>query len=443
MVVLALHAVLATREALQESRGIWPGAKRLRSLDSRRRKEARNRYRCAMRRTLHQAGLLTLANLADLRRRPGPALALAVSIACATGVFLATMALASGIERALASTARPDRAIVTSSVADAEATSLLQAHQVAAVRDMGFAAASPEYVLTLPKVARKRDGALFSLGKRGVEPAAFELRPEVRIVAGRAFELGKWEMIVGVRAAREFAGLAIGDVVRHRDAPNVDWHIVGHFTAGGGMHESELWVDKTALAAYGWAGNAAKVVWVRLDDPASLPAMDRTLRTSPMLAATRLVAEREFFQTFGERVTRPLRTFAAVVGTIMVLGAVSAAVYAAATATAARRLELATLRALGIGTFPIGAAIVAESALVAAGGGLLGTAIVHAAIDGAGGVDTLGRFDVQLAYDKAVTTEAALIALACAVAVGIIGTVGAVVHAARLDIASTLRRMGP
>lgn len=396
-----------------------------------------------MRRTLHQAGLLTLANLADLRRRPGPALALAVSTACATGVFLATMALASGIERALASTARPDRAVVISSISSAEATSLLQAHQVAAVRDMGFATASPEYVLTLPEVARKRDGALFSLGKRGVEPAAFELRPEVHIVAGRAFEPGKWEMIVGVRAARAFAGLAIGDTVRHRDAPHVDWRVVGYFTAGGGMHESELWVDKAALAAYGRRGNGANIIWVRLGDPASLPAMDRALRANPMLAATRLVAEGDFFEAFGERVARPLRTFAAVVGAIMVLGAASAAVYAAATMTAARRLELATLRALGIGTFPIGTAIVAESALVAASGGLLGTAIVHAAVDGAGGVDTLGRFDVQLAYDKAVTTEAALMALACAVAVGVIGTVGAVVHAARLDIASTLRRMGP
>lgn len=400
-----------------------------------------------MRRALHQVGLLTLANLADLRRRPGPALALAVSTACATGVFLATMSLASGIERALASTARPDRAIVISNVASAEATSLLQPHQVAAVRHMGFAVTSPENVLKLPEMARKRAGAstpagTFTLGKRGVEPAAFELRPEVRIVAGRAFEPGKWEMIAGVRAAHEFAGLAIGDTVRHRDAPHVDWRVVGHFAAGGGRHESELWVDKAALAAYGWPGNSAKVVWVRLDDAASLPAADRALRANPALAAMRLASEGEFLQTFGAGVTRPLRAFAAVVGAIMVLGAVSAAIYAAATMTAARRTELATLRALGFGAFPIAAAIVAESALVAAVGGLFGTATVHAAADGAGAVDPLGRFDVQLAYDQAVTAEAALVALACAVAVGMVGTIGAVVHAARLDIASTLRRTG-
>ena len=387
--------------------------------------------------------LLTVANLADLRHRPGPAFALAACTACAAGVFLATMALAAGIERALASTARLDRAIVLSSVSSAEATSLLQAHQVAAVHDMGFAATSPEVVLTLPNVARKRDGARFSLGKRGVERAAFELRPEVRIDAGRAFEPGKWEAIVGVRAAREFAGLAIGDTVRHRDAPHVDWRVVGHFTAGGGMHESELWVDKAALAAYGWPGNAANAVWVRVDDPASLPAMERALQASPPLAAVRLAAERKFFQAFGAEVTRPLRTFALVVGAIMCLGAVSASVYAATTMTAARRLELATLRAIGVGAVPTGVAIVAESALVAGGGGLLGAMTVHAIADGAASVDTLGRLDVQLAYDKAVTGEAVLIALACAVAVGVAGTIGAVVHATRSDIASTLRRMGP
>lgn len=407
-----------------------------------------------MGRTLALIALLTASNLASLRARPGPSLALAVCTACAVGVFLATMALASGIERVLAATARPERAVVASSVAKAEATSLLQPHQVMAIRDHeDFAIVSPETVLSFPLPRRERERgfpwvrdepagqALSRLTQRGVTGAAFQLRPEVQIVAGRRFEPGKWEMIVGIRAVREFDGLAVGATVRHRDAPHVDWTVVGHFAAGGGRHESEMWVDKAALAAYGWHGASANVAWVALNDGVSVAAIDNSLRGSPRLAGTRLVAERDFFERFGDRATAPLRTFAAIVGAVMALGAISAGIYAAATAVAMRRVEIATLRAIGMAGLPIGAAIVLEAALVAAAGGLLGIVVAKVAFDGAAATDAVGPGGRQLAYDLSVSAEASLVALACAIGVGLVGTIGAVVHATRLPAASVLRTM--
>ena len=390
--------------------------------------------------TLAQVVLLTASGFASLRGRPGPPLALAFSTACAVAVFLATIALATGIERTLNATAHPARALVVSSVSSTEGASFLQAHEVAAVRSYDdFTVISPELLLSIPQMRRKHEDEVFRLPKRGVTKSAFQLRPEVEIVAGRMMEPGKWETIVGIRAAREFAGLALGDTVQHHDAPHVDWTVVGHFTAGGGMHETELWVDKAALTAYGWEGDSANVVWVELHDSTSLAAVDRMLHANPLLVATHLVSEGAFFDRFGAQATAPLRIFAAVVGAVMALGAVSAAVYASATAVAARRLEIATMRAIGISAVAIGVAIVGESVLVAAVGGLLGVAFVYAAFDGVQTASTLGTAAGPLVYSLSVSVGASLVALSLAIGTGFVGAFGAVAHAVRLDVASALR----
>jgi putative ABC transport system permease protein len=75
---------------------------------------------------------------------------------------------------------------------------------------------------------------------RGVQPAAFALRDEFRIVAGRRFERGVREVIIGKKAAQEFAGLTGGSTIDFWDS---DWTVVGLFETGGDVHESEIWAD--------------------------------------------------------------------------------------------------------------------------------------------------------------------------------------------------------
>ena len=78
---------------------------------------------------------------------------------------------------------------------------------------------------------------------RGVQPAAFAIRDELKIVAGRRFERGVREVIVGKKATQEFAGLAVGSKIDFRDS---DWTVVGIFETGGDVHESEIWADAEA-----------------------------------------------------------------------------------------------------------------------------------------------------------------------------------------------------
>src|SRR5262249_57105079 len=83
---------------------------------------------------------------------------------------------------------------------------------------------------------------------RGVQPAAFAIRDEVRIVEGRPYERGVREVIVGRKAARQFAGLDVGSRIAFRDS---DWTVVGVFETGGDVHESEIWADaEGAMSAF-------------------------------------------------------------------------------------------------------------------------------------------------------------------------------------------------
>ena len=53
---------------------------------------------------------------------------------------------------------------------------------------------------------------------RGVQPAAFDIRDEARLVEGRRFEPGVREVVVGRKAAGQFAGLSVGSRIGFRDS---------------------------------------------------------------------------------------------------------------------------------------------------------------------------------------------------------------------------------
>ena len=80
-------------------------------------------------------------------------------------------------------------------------------------------------MLVIAELIRKGDvkgGANITV--RGVDPAAFTLRPQLKIVTGRTFTPGLRELIVGGGVLRQFQGAEVGKVVRMRGS---DWTVVG------------------------------------------------------------------------------------------------------------------------------------------------------------------------------------------------------------------------
>ncbi|HUP45389.1 MAG TPA: ABC transporter permease, partial [Thermoanaerobaculia bacterium] len=150
-----------------------------------------------------QVAALLDFNIRSLPKRKGAALAAVFGIAGVVAVFVGVLSIGQGFRKAMVSTGSPDTALVMRSGADSEMTSILHRDEARIVADApgvarqdGRALVSPELfvIVNLPK---KSTGTDANVAVRGVEPPAFGVRPELRIVEGRAFEWGRNEVIVG------------------------------------------------------------------------------------------------------------------------------------------------------------------------------------------------------------------------------------------------------
>ncbi len=206
-------------------------------------------------RTLTQIAAITLMNLRNLPSRIGTSLVVVVGIAGVVGVLVSVLAMSEGFRHTLASTGRGDRVIMLRAGSDAELSSgvgrdqaILLAALPGVARDAaGRPLASAELVVMVD-LPRKGESHPNNVPFRGVQRAAFDIRDEARLVEGRRFEPGVREVVVGRKAAGQFAGLSVGSRIGFRDS---DWTVVGIFESGGDVHESEIWADaEVAMSAF-------------------------------------------------------------------------------------------------------------------------------------------------------------------------------------------------
>ena len=150
--------------------------------------------------------------LRTVPQRLGASVTAAAGVAGVVGVMVAVLSIGEGFRATLDRTGSPDNAVVMRTGSDSEMSSLLSMEQVRIIGDgpgvrrgaTGALASAEMYVIVdLPK---RSTGTEANVPLRGVQPAAFDIREQVRIVEGRRFESGRNEILAGVGAAREFAG---------------------------------------------------------------------------------------------------------------------------------------------------------------------------------------------------------------------------------------------
>lgn len=391
-----------------------------------------------------QTAALITTGLRHIPQRLGSSLVIVVGIAGVVAVLIPVLAMYVGFGNTIRGDGRPDRAIVLSHEATTEYDSGLSRDSVAVIMDAagvrhdahGDPLVSAEVILAAP-VARKRDHTDVNVTLRGVSGQYFTMRPELKLVAGRMFTPGNQELMVGAAARSQFEGLEIGDQVRLQDG---DWKVVGVFAGAPGARgsrESELIADaRTVMSAYKL--DSFNSMTVELDSAAALPRFEQALAGDARLfVSTR--GEPEYLASSSSSVNRMLRLVAYVIGTIMALGALFAALNSMYSAVAARAVETATLRAMGFAASAVAIALLAEALLLALAGAAVGVAISYAAVDGAT-ISTLGGalFDSQLVYSLRVSPGLVVIAIALAATLGLSGGLLPAIRAARGSIAATL-----
>jgi putative ABC transport system permease protein len=195
---------------------------------------------------LKQILSITSLGLRSIPERLGPSLVIVVGLAGVVAVFTALLAMAAGFQSTLEAAGRADVALVLRGGSQAELNSGLSREQGTIIKQApgvaqgadGLPLASAE-VIVIAELMKAGETTGSNITVRGVEQAAFALRPKLRVVEGRAFTQGVRELIVGQGVARQFEGVRLGEKLRMRGS---DWTVVGVF-ASGDAYESELWAD--------------------------------------------------------------------------------------------------------------------------------------------------------------------------------------------------------
>jgi putative ABC transport system permease protein len=384
---------------------------------------------------LAQIREITLMNLRNLPSRLGASSVIVVGIAGVVAVLVSILAMATGFRAALESTSAPERAIVLRGGAGGELSGGMSREAVDIVSQMdGIVAASGE-LYTIADVPKRGSGTAANLVVRGVEQTAFVVRPEVRIIEGRTFEPGKGEVIAGRRAVEEFAGMDLGANVRFRDS---DWRIVGIFEANGDVNESEVWGDVKVVQAAFRRGGGVSTIRLKLRDPAVIGSLAERIAKDPRLDL-QIRSEQEFYGEQSKRLSTIITSFGYLVGVIMAVGAIFAALNTMYGAVASRTVEIATLRAIGFGNTPVVVSVMIEALLLALLGGVLGAALAYVLFNGLT-VSTLNSASFsQVAFDFAVTPTLMRQGLVWAVSLGFVGGLFPAVRAARMPITVALR----
>ncbi len=379
-----------------------------------------------------QSLTLVRVSLASWRSRLGMSFVVIAGMACVVGVLASALAMRAGMLRMAAATGDNTWVMVLAAKSPTEVGGAIPGSGV-------------NIVLNAPGIARGPNGKLLADGEvlfgtyppsgiswqgmsiTGMGATGIDLRPKFRVVAGRMFTPGLRELLIG-RSAQQVYGLKIGDVL---PIANNEWRIVGVFSSGGDILESQLVTDAvTLMTSVRMVGFGS--VLVRLKTPASFDSFKQWLTANPALQVT---AERqtEYYVRRAGFWLDYFGFFAYFVGGIMSVGALFGAINILYGVVSARGLEIATLRAVGYRGMPVAASIVTETVVLSFLGAMVGLSIAWLVFDGRQMVTVLGIFSLFL------SPEVIAVSLGWALALALIGAVPPAFRAARLPVADALR----
>jgi len=387
---------------------------------------------------MQQFAGVTAMNLKSVRQRPGASSVVVIGIMGVVLVLISILALGTSLAESIRATGKSDRAIVLRAGTDAESGSTLFIDEVHTIMDApgiwinlaGKPVATSDMVTTV-SLPRKNDNTRAGVVVRGMTEQGTAVRPEIRVVEGRWFRPGLSEIVVGRSAQVEFSGLNVGDKVRLRRG---EWTVVGVFESGNALQGSLLADVQTLMSAYQRARFSS--VTVKLQSAASFNQFKDALTTNPSISVNP-VREADYYRLLSADISGATYMVSFVIGGIMAIGALFGALNTMYTSVSNRRVEIATLRAMGFGGGCVVSSILAEAMILAVVGGLVGVALAWVLLSG--NTFGLGAKEGSVIAQLRVTPELLVVGLIWACAVGFLGGLFPAIRAARMPVAAALK----
>ncbi len=378
-------------------------------------------------------------NIRSLRQRPAATLTTALGMALVVAVFVAMNALSNGFRSALSSTGTDENVLVLRKGANQEMYSGIGRQSASIIAGFPFVAQggdgqplmSAETFVVIPLA--RATGGMANVVARGVSLRAFDVRANVRIVAGRPFNTGAREVVVGAAFVKRFDNSAIGDSIRFGGQ---SWQIVGHFEAGGSSFESEIWGENEQFMPV-FRGEVFQTVTFRMRDPSAFDGIKASLEDDARLFVDAF-REREYYENQSTLLAQILSFLAIFIAGIMAVGAVFGAINTMYAAVASRGPEIGVLLTLGFRPMSVLGSFLLESVFIAALGGAIGC-LIALPINGLVTSTTNWSTFSEIAFAFRVTPALLLNGMIFAIVMGVVGGLLPARRAARQQVAEALR----
>jgi putative ABC transport system permease protein len=317
-------------------------------------------------------------NLRNLVVRKTTTIMTALGIALTVAVLLSILALVNGLREAFRATGNPLQVLVLRKGSEAELTSGISR---LAFQDMKFKAGvaraangdpmvSPEGIvlINVPSVDNPEGS---NVTVRAILPIGIEMRPGIKLAAGRWFEAGKREVVVGKSISQRFPAARLGQKLAFGRG---DWEVVGVMDAGKSSANSEIFADLNLTAADVGRTQGFSSILMRATDPVTVNALINDLNNDQRLTVSART-EMSYYesQTRSGLIIEYLGFFISI---IMAVGSGFAAANTMYAAVARRSREIGTLRVLGFSRGSILLSFLGESLLLSLLGGIIGCLLV-------------------------------------------------------------------
>jgi len=380
-------------------------------------------------------------NLRNLVVRKTTTIMTALGIALTVAVLLAILALVNGLHATLATSGDPLHVLVLRKGSESEIVSNFLRAQfqdlkfkpgIATGKD-GQPLASLE-VVTVINLSASENQEGINVTVRGLPPAGVEMRHGIHLSAGRWFEQGKREVVVGKPIATRYPEAAIGRKIRFGRG---DWEVVGVMDAGRGEQGSEIWGDLNQVSADMQRVEVLSSALVEATDAVTAKALINDINNDQRLNMS-AQSEQQYYEAQTSSAA-PIEFTGIFVAIIMAIGSSFAAMNTMYAAVARRAREIGTLRVLGFSQSSILFSFFLESVLLSGLGGVLGCLMVLWVNGQTTGIGNANFAETSFSFQ--VTPLIMLLGIAFAVVLGCVGGLFPARMAARKEILTALREV--
>ncbi len=380
-------------------------------------------------------------NLRNLMVRKTTTVLTALGIGLTVAVLVAVLALVEGLRSSFEASGRPLNVLVMRKGATAELLSVVTRSNFqdfkfkpGIARDQnGQPLASLEMVTIINNLGTGKAAEGMNLNLRGLTPVGVEMRDQVHLIAGRFFEPGRRELVVGKNIVARFPKVRLGSRVHFGRG---DWDVVGIMDGGRSNASSEIYADLNQISGDYNRTEFLSSALLRAVDPVGMQALRNSLETDPRFNFS-TQSEREYYASQMAS-AGPIRFMGLLVCTIMAVGSSFAAMNTMYAAVARRSADIGMLRVLGFSRAGILTSFLLESLILSVIGGVLGCLLVLPLNDAHTRIGSFVTFS-EISFTLRMTPQVLATGIGFGILMGLLGGFFPARSAAKKEILAAFR----